>query len=48
MLPLGYSAQSIDWSRALQNAWRTAKPSATAHLLQPQRTELRPPSPALA
>ena len=48
LLPLGYSAQSIDWSRALQHAWRTAKPSATAHLLQPQRTELRPPSPALA
>ncbi len=48
MLPLGFSATSIDWSRALQAAWRIGAPSTVASLLQPQRTEFRPPTPTQA
>lgn len=45
MLPLGFSSTSVDWSRALQAAWRSGAPSSVASLLQPQRTEFRPPTP---
>ena len=46
MLPLGFGAESVDWSRALQQAWRSGDCAGASHLLRLPREPLRPPASA--